>query len=84
MQMQQTQTRRVTVVDLEAEATSFARQNRGQATTGLYVTNSTAKVTKERAFAQLLEERPEIYAAYRDQHNAAPLLAQLKAAGVLS
>jgi signal peptide peptidase SppA len=70
------------VQELEAQAISFARQNRGQATAGLYVSGTTAKVTKERAYAQMLEDHPEAYAAFRAQHNAKGLIATLEAAGV--
>lgn len=70
------------VQELEAQAVSFARQNRGQATAGLYVSGTTAKVTKERAYAQMLEDHPEAYAAFRAQHNAKGLIATLEAAGV--
>ena len=70
------------VQELEAQAVSFARQNRGQATAALYVSWTTAKVTKERAYAQMLEDHPEAYAAFRAQHNAKGLIATLEAAGV--
>lgn len=56
------------IQDLEAEAATFARQNKG--------------VTKEQAFAKMLEANPEVYAAYRTQHNAKALLASLEAAGI--
>ena len=69
------------VQELEAQAVSFARQNRGQATAGLY-SGTTAKVTKEHAYAQMLEDHPEAYAAFRAQHNAKGLIATLEAAGV--
>ncbi len=70
------------VAELEAQAQSFARQNRGQVTPSLYVNGSAAKVTKERAYAAMLEEHPEAYAAFRAQHNAKALIATLEAAGV--
>jgi signal peptide peptidase SppA len=70
------------VQELEAQAVSFARQNRGQATAALYVSWTTAKVTKERAYAQMLEDHPEAYAAFRAQHDAKGLIATLEAAGV--
>ena len=70
------------VQELEAQAVSFARQNRGQATAALYVSWTTAKVTKERAYAQMLEDHPEAYAAFRAQYNAKGLIATLEAAGV--
>jgi hypothetical protein len=70
------------VAELEAQATSFARQNRGQATQAMYVNGVTTKVTKERAYSAMLEEHPEAYAAFRSQHNAKGLIATLEAAGI--
>lgn len=70
------------VAELEAQAQSFARQNRGQVTPSMYVNGATAKVTKERAYAAMLEEHPEAYAAFRAQHNAKGLIATLEAAGI--
>jgi hypothetical protein len=70
------------VQELEAQAVAFARQNRGQVTPGLYVSGSATKVTKERAYAAMLEEHPEAYAAFRAQHNARGLIATLEAAGI--
>jgi len=70
------------VQELEAQAVAFARQNRAQITPGLYVSGSATKVTKERSYAQMLEEHPEAYAAFRAQHNAKGLIATLEAAGV--
>ncbi len=70
------------VQELEAQAAALARQNRNQVTPGLYVSGSAAKVTKERAYAQMLEEHPEAYAAFRAQHNAKGLIATLEAAGI--
>jgi signal peptide peptidase SppA len=70
------------VQELEAQAVAFARQNRGQVTPSLYVNGSAAKVTKERAYAAMLEEHPEAYAAFRAQHNARGLIATLEAAGI--
>jgi hypothetical protein len=67
---------------LESLATSYARQNRGQVTRALYVSGSEARVTKERAYAAMLEEQPEAYAAYRAAHNARGLVATLEAAGI--
>lgn len=69
------------VQELDAQAAAFARQNRTQLTPGLYVSGSATKVTKERAYAQMLEEHPEAYAAFRAQHNAKGLIATLEAAG---
>ena len=70
------------VQELEAQSVALARQNRGQVTSGLYVSGTATKVTKERAYAQMLEEHPEAYAAFRAQHNAKGLIATLEAAGV--
>ena len=70
------------VQELESQSIAFARQNRGQATAGLYVSATATKVTKERAYAQMLEEHPEAYGAFRAQHNAKGLIATLEAAGV--
>ncbi len=70
------------VAELEAQAQSFARQNRGHVTPAMYVNGATAKVTKERAYAAMLEEHPEAYAAFRAQHNAKGLIATLEAAGI--
>ena len=66
---------------LEREAIAQARSTRGE-TRGIYHPDATTRVTPERSVAQALENDPEIYAEYRDRHNAAPLLAQLRAAGV--
>jgi hypothetical protein len=68
---------------IEARANEIFSQSRGQLTPGMYAENPGVKMTKERAFAQALEDDPEAYAAYRDQHNAAPLMAQLQKAGIL-
>jgi len=70
------------VQELEAQAVSFARQNRGTMTGGMYVSGTATKVTKERAYSQMLEEHPEAYAAFRAHHNAKALVATLEAAGI--
>ena len=70
------------IQEVEAQAVAFARQNRGQVSTGLYVTGSDTKITKERSYALMLEEHPEAYAAFRSQHNAKALVATLEAAGI--
>jgi len=67
---------------VEMLATSYARQRRGQVTQALYVPGSEARVTKERAYAAMLEEQPEAYAAFRFAHNAKVIVATLEAAGV--
>lgn len=68
--------------ELEAQATSYARQNRGKETPNLYAESGTTKLTKERAYAHMLEEHPEIYGAFVAQHNAKGLIATLERAGV--
>jgi len=70
------------VQELEAQAVTFARQSRGQVSNGLYVSGTATKVTKERAYAAMLEEHPEAYEAYRNQHNAAALVRTLQSAGI--
>ena len=70
------------IQEVEAQAVAFARQNRGQVSTGLYVSGSDTKITKERSYALMLEEHPEAYAAFRSQHNAKALVATLEAAGI--
>ena len=70
------------VAELEAQAQSLARQSRGQLTPSMYVNGATTRVTKERAYAAMLEEHPEAYASFRAQHNAKGLIATLEAAGV--
>ena len=67
---------------LDMLAASYARQNRGQVTQALYVPGSESRVTKERAYAAMLEEQPEAYAAFRAAHNAKVLVATLEAAGI--
>lgn len=68
--------------EIEAQATSYARQNRGKETPNLYAESGTTKLTKERAYAQMLEEHPEVYGAFVAQHNAKGLIATLERAGV--
>jgi signal peptide peptidase SppA len=68
--------------DLEAEATAFARQNKGATMDNLYVHGQSRGVTKEQAVARALEAHPETYAAYRNQHNAAALVRTLQNAGL--
>ena len=68
--------------ELEAQATGYARQNRGKETPNLYAESGTTKLTKERAYAQMLEEHPEVYGAFVAQHNAKGLIATLERAGV--
>ena len=68
--------------EIEAQATTYARQNRGKETPNLYAESGTTKLTKERAYAQMLEEHPEVYGAFVAQHNAKGLIATLERAGV--
>jgi signal peptide peptidase SppA len=68
--------------ELEAQATTYARQNRGKETPNLYAESGTTKLTKERAYASMLEEHPEVYGAFVAQHNAKGLIATLERAGV--
>ena len=68
--------------EIEAQATTYARQNRGKETSNLYAESGTTKLTKERAYAQMLEEHPEVYGAFVAQHNAKGLIATLERAGV--
>ena len=68
--------------EIEAQATSYARQNRGKETPNLYAESGTTKLTKERAYALMLEEHPEVYGAFVAQHNAKGLIATLERAGV--
>lgn len=69
------------IKELEAQATAFAAQNRGKATPPAYVNGPAVKMTKERAYAQMLEEHPEAYGEYVDQHNAQGLVGRLQKAG---
>ncbi len=71
-----------TLQQIEAEAAAVARQHFGRKTPGLYVPGAEIRMTKERAYAAMLEEHPEAYAAYRAQHNAKGLVAMLEAAGI--
>ena len=68
--------------EIEAQATTYARQNRGKETPNLYAESGTTKLTKERAYAQMLEEHPEVYGAFVALHNAKGLIATLERAGV--
>ena len=70
------------VQELEAQAVAFSRQNRGQVTPGMYVVGTATKITKERAYAAMLEEHPEAYEQFRSRHNAKGLIATLEAAGI--
>jgi len=67
---------------LDMLAASYARQNHGRLTQAMYVPGNEARVTKERAYAAMLEEQPEAYAAFRAAHNAKVLVATLEAAGI--
>ena len=59
----------MTIEELEREAIGIAFRAHGGE-------------TKEQAFTRLLEASPELYAFYRAEHNAGPLLIALKAAGI--
>ncbi len=72
----------MTMAKLELDASAHFLRHRGQVTPGLYVDRSAAKMTKERAYAAMLEENPEAYAAFRAQHNAKPVIDALGAAGI--
>jgi signal peptide peptidase SppA len=67
--------------DLEAEAATFARQNKGTLVDNLYVTGQSRGLTKEQATARALEANPEVYEAFRARHNAGALVRQLENAG---
>jgi hypothetical protein len=67
---------------LQTEATAFSRSNRRVEANNLYVEGKRAGTTPEQAFASALEANPEVYAEYRDRHNATALIAQLQKAGV--
>lgn len=68
--------------DLEREALAVARQHRGEVTQGVYVADAAVRMTKERAFAQMLENDPQIYEEFRKRHNAAPIVRALESSGV--
>lgn len=72
---------KATVDQLEAQARSFATQNRSNSMTKLYVEGSRKGATPQQAFAQMLEENPEAYADYRKKHNAKALVNTLRDAG---
>ena len=67
---------------IESRATEAYRKHAGEHTPNIYTPVGSTRLTKERAYAQMLEANPEAYAAYRKQHNAAPVLAQLSALGL--
>lgn len=68
--------------ELETQAAVTVRQNFGAKVEGLYVPEANRPVTKEMAMARALEANPELYEKYRAAHNAAPMIAALRAAGV--
>ena len=70
------------VAQLELDASAHYLRHRGQVTPALYVDGGATKVTKERAYAAMLEEHPETYAAYRQNHNAKSMIDALAAAGI--
>jgi len=69
---------------VEAEAALDAQRLRfqGASLPGIYVPGSTVAPTREQAVARYYETHPDEYEAYRQAHNAAPLLRQLQHAGV--
>jgi hypothetical protein len=67
---------------IEAEAAVMVRENSFKTTSGVYVPSERRGLTREQAFAAAMESRPELYADYRRQHNAAAIVAQLEAAGI--
>ena len=73
-----------TFKQLEAEAArdAAALKLRGASLPALYVPGATAALTKEQAVARALEADPEVYAAYRAQHNARTIVRTLEAAGL--
>jgi hypothetical protein len=76
------QTKSFRQVESEAAADVLRAKMQGGKSAPLYVPGSEAKPTRERAIAQALEEDPEVYAQYRAQHNARPLVQALEAAGI--
>jgi hypothetical protein len=72
----------MTLAQFELDASAHYLRHRGQVTPGLYVDGTAAKMTKERAYAAMLEENPEAYAAFRAQHNAKGMIDALGAAGI--
>lgn len=73
---------RLTLDQLQNQATAFARANRTTISPNLYFPGTRKGTTPEQAFAAALESNPEVYASYREQHNAKDLIARLRAAGV--
>jgi ClpP class serine protease len=68
---------------LETEAAAVRLGRRGAATPNIYMPGETRSMSQEQASAQVLEDNPEVYAAYRRAHNAAPVLQALRDAGVV-
>jgi hypothetical protein len=66
------------MAQLEREAKATSRSK----TANIYLETGSTKETTERNIAAALEADPSVYAEYRDKHNAAPILASLKAAGI--
>lgn len=67
---------------INEQAAAILAANRGKATPNIYVAEGATKMTKERAYAQALEDSPLAYEQMRRQHNAKHLVATLEAAGV--
>ncbi len=76
--MQQTPTLKV----FETSAARVMQQSGGRLTPNLYSPNGETKMTKERAYAAMLEENPEAYEAFRREHNAKAIVTTLEAAGI--
>ena len=76
------QTKTYQQLESEAARDAQALKFRAAALPGLYVASATPAPTKEQAVARALEANPEVYARYRAEHNARPLVNTLRAAGV--
>ena len=77
-----TQTQRP-LQQIETEAAAFAARHRGQMTPAMYVDGGhQVRMTKERAYAAMLEDHPEAYEEFRNKHNAGAIIATLERAGV--
>ena len=72
----------MSIARLELDAAAHFLRHRGQTTASVYVPGTEAKMTRERAYAAMLEEHPEAYAEFRKRHNAAATIRALEAAGI--
>jgi ClpP class serine protease len=70
--------------ELEAQALVVARHSKatGASMANVYFSEESRGATKEQCMARALEAQPEIYEAYRLAHNAAPVVAALRASGI--